>query len=105
MSEVPTEQLAGRIAAVRARAAAAAEIVADQADHLAGILERAAQRGDKARRLELAAVEREISRIERRNADKLRNAGPGPLQLEHLPPLPAFKASPTAGQQPPVVET
>jgi hypothetical protein len=87
------EQLRQRIDAVRAQMAAAAEDVAREADVYAYLLERAAERGDSARRLGLAAVEREISRIERRNAARLRQSGVYPLDLERLPPLPGFETS------------
>jgi hypothetical protein len=70
----------------------AAEDVAREADVYAYLLEQAAQRGDSARRLSVAAAEREISRIERRNAAKLRQSSVHPLELEPLPPLPGFES-------------
>jgi hypothetical protein len=76
-----------RTAALRAQLADIADKVADEADVFAAILEQASSRGDAERRLGLAEREREISRIERRNADRLRRPGPGRLQLEPLPGL------------------
>jgi hypothetical protein len=86
------EQLRHRTDAIRAEVAAAAEEMARQAEVFAGFLERAAERGDSARRLAVAAVERQISEIERRNAARLRQPGIYPLILEPLPPLPGFEA-------------
>jgi hypothetical protein len=94
VSRAPSDHLLGRVVAIRAQMAVAADRVAQHADAFAGVLEKAALRGDTARRLSLAAVEREISRIERRNAAKLRRSGTGPLQLEHLPPIPTFGTEP-----------
>jgi hypothetical protein len=70
---------------LRAEMADAAEDIATQADAFAALLEQAASRGDAARRLGLAAREREISRIERTNAVRLRSPPAGPLHLEPLP--------------------
>jgi hypothetical protein len=75
--------------------AALAEQLADAADTFASVLERAAERGDRARRLALAEVERESAGVERRNAARLRDMFGAPLRLEHLPALPTFE-HPTA---------
>lgn len=91
MSETRSEFLRRWTAALRAELADAADKVADEADVFAAILEQAAPRGDVARRLGLAALERHISSIERRNAARLRDPAPGPL---HLEPLPALKVCP-----------
>src|SRR5262245_24534143 len=89
-TEDRSEYFRRRTRETRTQMAAAAEIVANEADAFAGLLERAAERGDATRRLGLAAVEREISRIERRNAARLRLPGDQPLRLERLPPFPTF---------------
>jgi hypothetical protein len=69
--------------------------MAEDADGLAATLEAAARRGhDAERRLKIAAVEREIARIQRRNAARLRRAGGGPVELEGLPRLVAEPAEP-----------
>jgi hypothetical protein len=94
MAEAWSDYFRRRTRAARDEMAVAAEMVANEADAFAGFLERAAERGDARRRLELAAVEREISRIERRNAAKLRQPGNEPLRLERLPPLPTFDEPP-----------
>jgi hypothetical protein len=78
--------------------AALAEQMADAADAFASVLERAADRGDRARRLALAEVERKSARVERRNAARLRDTFGGVLRLEHLPALPTFE-HPTAHRQ------
>jgi len=77
--------------------------MADDAEQLATYLEAAASRGDAVRRLRIAAVEREIARIQRRNAARIRRAGSGPVQLEPLPRLPRFEApsKDAAGETPP----
>ena len=90
MTDERSEYLRRRSRMVRAQMAVATEMVANEADAFAGFLERAAVRGDATRRLGLAAVEREISRTERRNAARLRQPGDEPLRLERLPPLPTF---------------
>jgi hypothetical protein len=72
-------------------AAEFAERMADDADALADILEVAAARGNADRRLEVATVEREIARIQRRNAARLREAGEGRVELEQLPSLPRLE--------------
>lgn len=65
-----------------------AEQMADDADTFAAYLEAAARRGDAERRLRIAAAEREIAGIQRRNAAKLRQARGVSIELEHLPKLP-----------------
>jgi hypothetical protein len=71
------------------RAAELADELASVAETFAATLERAAPRGDMDRRLKIAQVEREIARVERRNAARFRTAGTGGLiGLEHLPQLP-----------------
>ena len=72
-----------------------AERMAGDADALAHFLERAAVSGDPARCLEIAAIEREHARIHRRNAVRLRNSGPRPVDLENLPEL-GLEDHPTA---------
>jgi hypothetical protein len=63
--------------------------MADLADQLAASFEAAATRGDADRRRRIAALEREVARIQRRNAARLRQAGGEPVQLERLPRDPA----------------
>jgi hypothetical protein len=72
-----------------------ADRMAGDADAFADFLERRAADGDAERRLHIAAVEREIARIHRRNAVRLRTADGAFLhsELEHLPRL--------AGPEPP----
>jgi hypothetical protein len=86
------ESLVGSGQAARFRHAGAqlAEQVAAAADTFASILEEAAARGDRTRRLRLAATERQIAEIGRRKAANLRNhdGGYGPVTLERLPALP-----------------
>jgi hypothetical protein len=72
---------------LRASLAEKADVIADQAEHTATMLEKAAARGDRERRLRFAAWEREVARIERLNADALRD-GAHPGSLHHLPPWP-----------------
>jgi hypothetical protein len=79
------EILAKRLDDLRVQLAQSAEVVAEQADFVAAILERAAERGDTERRLHLAAIEREVARIERLNAAKLLGSRRGPYGLIHLP--------------------
>jgi hypothetical protein len=76
------------LANLRIRLAESALAVAIQAETLAALLEKAAPRGDTERRLHVAALERQIARIERRNATKLREWRGGTVGLEHLLPLP-----------------
>lgn len=64
-----------------------ADQIADLADEFAGILERSAQRGDAARRLRTAGIERQIAQVHRRNADKMRLAEEGQFELERIPSL------------------
>lgn len=73
---------------LRLRAAELSEKMALAADRFAEYLEEAADRGDRERRLRTAAVEREIARIERRNAARLRQPDDG-TPLESLPSLPS----------------
>jgi hypothetical protein len=80
------------MADLRRRLAESALAVAKQADILAALLEKAAARGDSERRLRVAAVERQIACIERRNATKLLESGGATIGLEHLPPLPDFQS-------------
>ena len=77
-----------RLDELRLQLAAEAEAMADEADHLAAILEEAAGRGDEERRLTLAEVERRVAGIERRNAAKLRSSDKAPMDLESLPHMP-----------------
>jgi hypothetical protein len=86
--EARMRRLVGNRAGRHAVAAAFAERMATDADELAACLEAAADRGDSDRRLRVAAVEREVARIQRRNAARLRQAGDQPVELEHLPRLP-----------------
>ena len=72
---------------LRETAADLAETSAGLAEEFASILEVAAKRGDSERRLRIARTEREIAAIERRNATRMRDAGGGPVDLEHLPSL------------------
>lgn len=74
--------------ALNQRSAELADEFASVAETYASILERAALRCDSERRLRTARAEREIARVERRNAARLRAARTyGPIGLEHLPPL------------------
>jgi len=75
------------LASTRARLAETAEEVAARAEDMASLLEGAAARGESERRMRWAAWEREIVRIERRNAAALRE-GADPATFEHLPPRP-----------------
>lgn len=68
-----------------------AEQMAAQADRFADLLEVAAGRGDADRRLRIAAAEREIARIHRRNAARLRSPGGQQSELEPVPHLPQFE--------------
>jgi hypothetical protein len=79
------EILAEQLDDLRIQFAQSAEVVAEQAEFVATILERAAKRGDTERRLHLAAVERQVARIERINAAKLYGSRRGPFGLNHLP--------------------
>jgi hypothetical protein len=78
---------------MRAALADQATRTAELADSFAALLERNAVHGDAERRLTMAAAEREIARIHRRNAARLRRAGAGLIQpeLEHLPRIPLFE--------------
>jgi hypothetical protein len=77
------------IQVLRATLADSAETIADLAESTAEIFEKAALRGDADRRLMFAAWEREIARVERHNAVKLRNASGVFLDLDRLPVRPA----------------
>jgi hypothetical protein len=85
----------GQAARLLLKGAQLAEQVADAADTFASILEETALRGDRTRRLRLAATERQIAEIERRNAARLRNfdGGHGPVTLERVPGLPDDRTS------------
>lgn len=80
--------------ALRARAANIADRLAAVAESFASLLDKSALRGDADRRHRIAAGEREIATIERRNAARLREAGSSPLRLEHLPSLHGGAAGP-----------
>ena len=71
----------------RLNAADLADLVADQAESCAALLEGMAVGEARDRRLKLAQREREIAAVERRNAARLRQAGAGPMHLERPPPL------------------
>lgn len=88
-----------RTAILRAELADAAEDMAARADAFAALLEQAAGRGDAARRLGLAAREREVSRVGRSNAARLRSLPAGPLHLEPLLAEPD-EAEPDRGDAP-----
>jgi hypothetical protein len=89
--------VAERTVYLRFVASELAERVADQAEEHASYLETAARRGDRERRLAIANVEREIARIERQNAVRLRDLSSPFVLVEHLPRLlgahPAAKSS------------
>ena len=80
--------VAERTVYLRFFASELAERVADQAEEHASYLETAAKRGDRQRRLAIANVEREIARIERQNAVRLRDLSSPFFLVEHLPRLP-----------------
>ena len=89
MSSTSGGGLQARGGSARQRCAELADEVASLAEDFADILERAAPRGDTERRLRTAQVEREIARVERRNAARLRAGHDhGVIGLEHLPRLP-----------------
>jgi len=75
-----------------------AEQMAAQADRFADLLEVAAGRGDADRRLRIAAAEREIARVHRRNAARLRSPDDQRGELEPVPHLPQFEGR---GDNPP----
>lgn len=79
--------------ALRELAASTAETLADEAASTATAFEQRAVGDGAARRLAIAATEREISEILRRNAARLRAPGPEHEPLEHLPPLPGAERS------------
>ena len=89
-------QLLARSQDLRVRLAESASEVAEQAENMATILEVAAGRSDAKRRLSLAAAEREIAGVERRNAARLLGRGDPPLGLEHVPRLGPPPVVPTA---------
>jgi conjugal transfer/entry exclusion protein len=84
----PAHQLHEQVAKLCEEGALAAENMAAVAEAFASYLENAAAtRGDAERRLSAAKVEREIARIQRDNAAKLRQYDRRPPRLEHLPRL------------------
>lgn len=84
------------VAGLRLRGADMSEQMARAADMFADYLEEAARRGDRERRLGIAAVEREIAGIERRNAARLRR----PDDHSPLEPLPDLPGAGPAGEEP-----
>jgi hypothetical protein len=68
-----TASLSDRAATLRALGAGLADRMADQAEQFATHLENAAARGDRERRLAISKGEREIARIGRENAARLRD--------------------------------
>ncbi|HET7489218.1 MAG TPA: hypothetical protein VFJ85_14905 [Acidimicrobiales bacterium] len=80
--------VAGSLARQRAAAADIAESMANEAEAFAAVLEGNPMERGRERRLRIAAAEREIAGIARRNAARLRTAGPGLPALEHIPSLP-----------------
>ena len=86
--------LADREAAARSLAADLADRMAEQAEEFADYLESASARGDRQRRLAVAKTEREIARIERQNATKLRALDDAYELIEHLPKLRGATAMP-----------
>jgi hypothetical protein len=79
--------LAERAAIMRALAADIADRMAKEAEDFAAYLENASTRGDGERRLAIARTEREIARIERQNAVRLRDLREEYELVEHLPKL------------------
>lgn len=73
---------------LRMQGAALAEQIAQQAEALADQLELGARRGDRERRGTLADTEREVARVARRNAAKLRDRKKAFSGAEHLPAWP-----------------
>lgn len=80
-----------RLSRLRGRAADLSEQMAQAADDFASYMELAAERGDREYRLGVAAAEREIAGVERRNAARLRRGDGGLTDLESLPQLPSAK--------------
>lgn len=80
-------ELLKQAARMRLRLAAAAEQMADIAESFAGSLEQAARWRDTDRRLHLAAIERSLADVGRRNAARLREVRGGQLDLQHLPSI------------------
>src|SRR5262245_13171440 len=78
----------------REQLAAQADALAQVSDELAEQLEAAAERSDTPRRTATATWQREVARVERYNAARLRS-GERPLRLKGLPPMP-----PAAGPVP-----
>ena len=92
MTAFGADGMVGRLRASRLLMAALADQQADLAEEFAVCLEHAAKRNGAERRLALAGAEREIAKIERRNAARLRDADSlCELHLEHLPTLPGFR--------------
>ena len=79
--------LMARGARLRALAANLAERLATEADQFADHMQNASTRGDRDRRLAIAESEREIARIERENAVRLRDFDKTFNVVEHLPRL------------------
>lgn len=73
---------------LRLQAAEIAERMASEAEAFADYLESRAARGDERRRLVIAETEREIAKIGRRNAARLRESAGLHDHLEHLPGFP-----------------
>ena len=75
---------------LRYQSADIAEAIAQSAEAFASFLEHTAARGDEERRQQVAAAERQIATVERRNAATLRDRSRGhtALTLEDLPHLP-----------------
>ncbi|HAM01045.1 MAG TPA: hypothetical protein DCQ30_02275 [Acidimicrobiaceae bacterium] len=80
--------LRAELVTLRREAAEFAEWMAQQAETFADYLEKVAADQDSERRLKMAAFEREVAAIARRNSARLRGTDTGPLGLEHLPRLP-----------------
>jgi hypothetical protein len=64
-----------------------ADVAARSSEKFAELLERAAPRGDSARRMAIAAWERDVARVERYNAARLRSRA-RPLGLKPFPRIP-----------------
>lgn len=83
-----------RAAHFRAEASRIAEMLAVQADLYASNLESSPLHENRAARLRMAAMERRIAGIERRNAARLRQPG---FELSDLEPVPRLLGDPTDG--------
>lgn len=73
---------------LRSVAADTADTLADEAESVADVLEKAPMDAYRHRRLSIAATEREIAATLRRNGARLRQFAGAPVGLEHLPRLP-----------------